>query len=430
MISRGFEMIQGPMVRQIYFEERPSAFLALVIAWCLFSGPWGTYTQIAFLTTYLTIPLAFGVVFILVRFLVARYSIGLEEHDLIFLFIMLLAGLSAFWSLYPDEWAIQFFWLIANYSLYILAKNVSKNDKFLFFIALTGLLCIFMSLFYIDEVYNKWGVQLERSAIADHNNNFTAYAICSAICVAAVYLSLFKSKLWFKVFFAVCVFVGLYTIDMLGTRGAQISIVAMIIALLVPARLGKLAFLGLLAVFVLLSVLIVTGLAEPIIAAFDSVSARSDGELAGRIPTWRSASHYVQQNLFLGIGLGAFQHVSIMEINPHNFLFSLLLDWGLVGTLLFIAWLVAGFGKIRLPVLAKYRVVSVVLAYAVPISLSGEWIFLPQTWIVLGVMFGVAATGPLSAAITLPAQRSAHLPLKPDLVRRQTVPRKITPKAL
>lgn len=423
-------MSQGPIVRQTYFEESPSTFLALVIAWCLFSGPWGTYTQIAFLTTYLTIPLAFGVVFVLVRFLVARYSIGIEDHDLIFFFIILLAGLSAFWSLYPDEWAIQFFWLIANFSLYILAKNVSKNPRLLFFIAFTGLLCIFMSLFLIDEVYNKWGVQLERSAIADHNNNFTAYAICSAICIAAIYISLFKSKFWFKAFFAVCVLAGLYTINLLGTRGAQISIVAMVIALLVPARLGKPAFLGLLAVLVLLSLLIVTGLAEPIIAALDGVSARSDGELAGRIPTWRSASHYVQENPFLGIGLGAFQHVGIMEINPHNFLFSLLLDWGLVGTLLFIAWLASGFAKIRLPALAKYRVVSVVLAYAVPIALSGEWIFLPQTWIVLGVMFGVAATGPLSAALTLPAQRPAHLPSKPDLVRRKTVPRKITPKAL
>lgn len=402
MSSRGFEMSQGPIVQQAYLKERASVFLAIVIAWCLFSGPWGTYTQIAVLATYLTIPLAFGVAFILVRFLVARYSIGVENHDLIFLFIMLLAGLSASWSLYPDEWAIQFFWLIANFSLYILAKNVGRDHRLLFFIALTGSLCIFMSLFFIDEVYNEWGIQLERSAIAGHNNNFTAYAICSAICVAAIYLSLFKSKPWFKAFFAICVLASLYTIDMLGTRGAQISIVAMTIALLMPARLGKHAFLGLLAALVVLSVLIVTGLAEPMIAALDRVSARSDGELAGRIPTWRSANHYVQENLLLGIGLGAFQHVGIMEINPHNFLFSLLLDWGLLGTLLFIAWLVAGFVKIRLPALAKYRVASVALAYATPIALSGEWIFLPQTWIVMGVMFGVAATGPLSEVFDLP----------------------------
>lgn len=392
-------MTKDSVFRQEASQEKISIFLAFVVGWCLFVGPWGTYTQIAFLTTFLTIPLFIGLFYAICRLILNRESIGLQDYDLVFIFVIFLAAISKLWTLYEDAWAVQFFWLIANFALYVITKSIAKSAWSLRMISIFGLLSIFVSFLLIGEVYNEWGIQFERSAIEGHNSNFTAYAICSAIGVAAIYLASSKSNNLDKLVFSVFVVLSLYVIELLGTRGAQISIVAICLALLVPIRFSRLIFAGEFTIFVIISGLIVSGLADPILGALDGASARSDGDLAGRIPTWRAATELVNENLFLGIGPGSFQEVSVMQINPHNFLFSVLLDWGLIGTILFVIWFIIGYNRIRLPEILRHRVASVFLAYAAPIGLSGEWIFLPQTWVVFGVFFGLTSA---SASLKTP----------------------------
>jgi O-antigen ligase len=76
------------------------------------------------------------------------------------------------------------------------------------------------------------------------------------------------------------------------------------------------------------------------------------GPLSGRLDVWAAAIRHLGDDIWLGIGLQNYRYLpDAVDIHPHNWLLQMVLETGLVGTLLFgvilalVAWRFWGFAK-------------------------------------------------------------------------------------
>lgn len=141
---------------------------------------------------------------------------------------------------------------------------------------------------------------------------------------------------------------------------SRTSLAAFGVAVLIVALLKTPAQFRLMVGSLAIAVASVVGIAFNFVSSQDvsNVSAaaslgRNDdvGSLTGRLPLWHEMLKSADEHLFLGVGYGSFWNASRIDQiseklrweipNGHNAYLDLLLNVGLVGLLLYVAWLVA-----------------------------------------------------------------------------------------
>lgn len=163
---------------------------------------------------------------------------------------------------------------------------------------------------------------------------------------------------------AVGLFLVLTCLVWLGGRGSMLSVILGLVLVLWWGRkgyrlsrssLGKLAFLALVSVFVAdqLSVFGFNGLGNSISR---SVEAESANRLSsGRLTIWAYSLEAVKDHWLLGLGSQAYMFMPERTFHrtamPHNMIVQFLVEWGVLGTALFLMMLAqlfaAGVAKLR-----------------------------------------------------------------------------------
>lgn len=254
--------------------------------------------------------------------------------------------------------------------------------------------------FLVEPTTLESGIETGRSGIQNLNANFTSYVLVGTAYLVILMIALFERRRWMKwAGWACFAFIAIISIR-LDTRGAMISMALMVIwhiyTVVLGTRTARITFIVVMSACLLISSGILTGNLTVIETFFE----RNTGDLSGRLPTWELARTLIVENIFTGIGAGAFQYVNPAEIGAHNIFLVLLLDTGLFGFLAFLSFLICGLW----PALGnqdtngRRYVLGLFTAYFFPIAISGHIELSPFTWIVMGLTFTMIRPQPASHA--------------------------------
>lgn len=361
-----------------------------IMALCLVA-PWGTYTQFATLVTLATVPI-FLLAAVLVLSIVSERN-GLKPFDFITMPILLIVAASSMWSDFVVAWDERAFWYAACVVTYFGVRVFVRTPEHYRSIAIAGGIGGLIAVVMIEpgQPSIEFGGAVLRSAVPDHNPNFTAYSLAGAIfnlLAFARYCARNDVERWSA--FTVCA-IMFYGIIVLDTRGAQLAVGLMALWYFISSfGFGRYAHLVVWPAFAG-ALLFSLGLLEWIGPAIEGIvpSERRTGDLSGRVPTWELARGLISDEPFLGVGLGGFEIISPYGIGAHNLFLTLALDLGLIGLALFMLFLTRGLWsglRMRGPVNDKIFV-AMFTCYFLPIAVTGHFEVAPFAWVVLGFAF-------------------------------------------
>lgn len=374
-------------------ETIPLFLLVIMIA----ISPWATYTQIAFLTTPVSIFVLLLTIFSLLNFIFNNNkNIYKEDFPLIFFIILLFS--SYFVSLYSEAWPLFTFWYTVCIATYISTKTFFTKKEFLRILSFGAVAGVIITFALIGPTVNEYGFISERQTVPNHNGNFTAYCLCALVFIIQSNLFINNNSKFLKSVFYLSIALSIYIVILLGTRGALISIILMVTCFIFIKFVTRSTYRTFIYIALAASTITTVGGFEDLLLWIDTMSTRSDGELAGRTPTWAFARTYFLDYPLLGIGAGAFQFVNPMQIGVHNTLLALAMDTGILGVVTMLIWITINFARIKLKEPQKSQMAVLWLAYALPISLSGEWILSPLVWVTFGILFGLKDSSQLTRA--------------------------------
>lgn len=375
----------NPSARSHFPAFIPIFILIIIIV----ISPWATYTQIAFLTTPITISIAILFIATLPYHGFSKSIISIYKYDTLLIFFAVIITLSYFGSLYSNSWAQSAFWYSACMVTYISTRSFFTKTDYLLTLSYAAIAGIIVTFPLISLRVNEYGILSDRQAVPDHNSNFTAYCLCALTFIILLDLVLNKRSALHKIACYAAITLSVYEIILLGTRGALISVILLCIFYFFHRFVGPATYRAFAFLFIAVSALTAVGMLETPLTWMDSFSTRSDGELSGRSPSWDVARAYFLNHPFLGVGAGAFQFLNPLQIGVHNTALALALDTGILGIAALFAWVTLNFAHIKLKDPRKSQMAALWMAYALPISLSGEWIQSPLVWVTFGILFGI-----------------------------------------
>lgn len=236
----------------------------------------------------------------------------------------------------------------------------------------------------------------------------TGYQVEAALCFFLVFFfgkDKFNIQKSVNVFFLVILWGFIFW---LGGRGAILSISVSIIFIFSILKYKKINSLN----FILINVfsVLLGALISEFLVLFDwngllssfyrSVEAESLNQLStNRITLWKSALFSLNENLFFGLGPQGYYFMDnrIYGVQPHNVFIQFLVEWGLIGALLFIFLLIKAFWTgLRLHIsnaniaFSKYSLISgaVILALSVNSLFDGTY-YHPQPSVYLAIAFAI-----------------------------------------
>ena len=238
-----------------------------------------------------------------------------------------------------------------------------------------------------------------RFGIEDINANYIAYSIATAFPVLFMLMAEKKNSLRWKIFssawMGICILTVLYT----GSRGAIISVFLSIVALLFPANRRHIAkFVLVLAAFAIYFFAIVYFLPDSITSRLGFLSiltGKSVGsvDLSYRLDNWPFALALFYTNVVRGIGVGAYEHVSPLNLRVHNIPLSLLVELGVIGFILYFLVIYEIFITVirnaKNPLIRRGGVV--LLMGWLPIAMSGAWEVSIVAWLVFAWFMGATS---------------------------------------
>lgn len=368
--------------------EPLALFLVVVICLC---ASWGTYRL--FMTGITPVTLPAFLLLATLPFAAIAYGkrINLTHIDALPAILAFGVGASYLWALYPQAWLQQLFWYISCISVYYAVRIYIYSPRFIFIVIIAAAIGGIIGSLMIDEVVNEWGNVSDRLSVPGLNRNFTSYVFAATIFLLIIFSRyLARTRLQKVVPWVVCAILA-YFIVRLGTRGALISVSLMVVwivyARLFGSRIAPLAF----AVSGVGCLLLSFGALETAIVAIDGLFQRDTGDLSGRLPVWGYARHLIADHFFTGIGAGAFQFVNPAEIGAHNVFLVILLDTGILGFLLFVAFIVGSlWPALRAGANPRQQfILGLFTAFFFPIAVSGHIELSPFTWLVFALTFTV-----------------------------------------
>ena len=317
----------------------------------------------------------------------------------------LLFGLFWLWSATSMWWSIDLKaskGLVFQYAscliMFSVVSRVSVNPKhwrkigwsFIFGILVTALVFLLTARQAADN--GRFGVE-------DINANYIAYSVASAFPVLFVLLATKKRDLPWRAFaciwMVVCFLALLYT----GSRGAMISVFLTGIAMIFPQRRRQIGRLILLLITVGISFFIAAlFLPDAITSRFGFLSVLAGKsvksvDLSYRLDNWPFALQMFYSNIVRGIGVGAFESVSPLNLRVHNIPLSLLVELGLIGFILYFLIVYKIFviviRRAKDPFVRRGGIA--LLAAWIPIAMSGAWEVSIVAWLVFAWFLGGAA---------------------------------------
>lgn len=376
-------MFTKPLADAALYRLRRSTDRAAMSLLCVacYLAPWGSGTVVAAGLTPITAA-AFALAAMLpVTLLLRGRATNLRPFDILPLVILTIVGISVSWTKFPLIWKGTFYWYIACSSLYYAARMYLVTVRA---VKITISLFALGALTSIIFLRPLPGGDL---GLSGTNQNFTAYAYAfiGFVLMCAQHMKIHHILKIAALF--VYFLLAIVTI-FLGTRGALISFVLMIAWFVYSwafgPRLSRFTFFGGGA----LALLMAYGMFEWIPYAIESVLP-GGADLSGRMPVWRLARTMIQDNLWAGVGAGAFRHMIPEEIGAHNLFLTLPLDAGLIGLFTFLVLIVAGMrpGMASNAAFHQRYILGLFSAMFYPIASSGHIELAPFMWVTLGLTF-------------------------------------------
>jgi O-antigen ligase len=319
---------------------------------------------------------------------------------------------SLLWTQSASSWPLHVYWYAACLSAYLLTRLFGHTRSALRLLGYGILTGIAVGGALVSETTNEWNVAQDRQSIEALNANFTAYALAGSLyaCVVLDKYRIFPTVV--RMALPLVAAFALYKVVLLGSRGALVSAVAICLwpmfSKVIPSRLVPMCV----AIAVSVAVLFVLGLFDYVLVVIDLLSARSTGDLSGRLPTWEEARAVILAHPLLGIGIGAFPVVSNAGIGAHNIALTLLLEVGFIGFATFAAFLLAAvaptFGR-GSTATSRY-VLGLFFVYWLPNAVSGHWEAVPFAWILLALTVNLLDLPPDMASVKRQPMADGHLP--------------------
>ncbi|MEG1313295.1 MAG: O-antigen ligase family protein, partial [Bacilli bacterium] len=214
--------------------------------------------------------------------------------------------------------------------------------------------------------------------------------------VATLYIYILIYKYKFvnsRIVFLLFNLITLYLVFLLQTRGALISIFLMWLWLILNKKnLTKIRYAYIYILF-FLGFAVTLGWTNSLLLLMDLYffKERSTGDLSGRSEQWDLAYNIIQDNPFLGIGIGSFESTNPNGIGVHNFYLNIMLELGLVGLLIYFLCFISIFSRnFTFTVNDNVKFVfGLFVSFIFPISLSGSWQLAPILWALLAITFNI-----------------------------------------
>jgi len=371
-------------------DKRRLELAPIILGALAFFAPWAAYTQLGIGLTPVTIS---SIAIICYWFFVTIATGRLEKPDtqtLCVVSILIIAGASYFWSLSPNSWFLQYYYYLLCYLTFLSTRHFIVSEKAWNIIVVSLIFGSLVGVTMIASVESDWGVELERQTIDGLNSNYVAYVLAGAVSLSLIYgFKNRKSKIvWPLIFLFIAIVV--YKIALLGTRGAMLSVLLLLAWTLFFRATNRMAVLFIFWSALIALALVSAGIIDILILGIEAfVGVRDTGDLSGRLLLWPNARNIISEAPFLGIGIGAFPSVSILEIGAHNVFLTMLLELGAVGFIFFaciIFYTLSPGLKRGAPAISRFAA-GAFICYWVPIALSGHWELAIASWLILALHY-------------------------------------------
>ena len=382
-------------------ESSGLSVVAFASLWFLvFAIPWEDAVTIpGFGTSARLIGMAtvgFGVLAIIERGKVRRLGAG---HILMALFVMM-AAVSYLWSLYPEGTVLQAISYIQLFAMvwliWELAPLVPDQMRLMqayvlgTFISAIDTLYLFFS--HEESVYQRYaGARLDANDLG----------LIMALSIPMSYYLLIHNRGRMAWVYRLQLVLAGTTVLLTASRGATLATVVAL--MIVPLTLARLTARQRIAVVLTVSVLVCAALFFVPSSSWDRLSTMpselEQGTLTGRTIVWRAGWEIFRAHPFLGIGANAFRvivsRVLVEPIRPgdhdpappaHNTFLSVLVEYGVIGFILFCALL--GVLAVSLKAMPRFprRLWIVSLAVWVVGVSSLTWEMRKPTWFFFGLI--------------------------------------------
>jgi hypothetical protein len=305
------------------------------------------------------------------------------------------AILSAGWS-NAAEWS-GIANVVACVTLFLAAQTSIQRRRDVFIVCggiIAGSIVGVVRILLGDNADIRWSYVSEaaRIGLANVNVNATAYSFVTSAALLTIFIHVSRFKVGALMGSLACGLLLYVGILLNGTRGALIGFVALLVWLGFT-RINGVMFDWLLGAFVVGSAIVSMGILEGWISGeAGGGTARTSGDLSGRLALWPLARRAIVERPILGHGVDSFQGMNSLGSNAHNWALDVTVSVGLLGLFLFV-------GVLYLAVVVEPRgwrdprrttVVGAYIIVSTPILLTGFWIQSSVFWLSLAIISRLA----------------------------------------
>jgi|GEM_PF-3516064 len=374
---------------------------ALMMTATAFSASWGVTTLIGGISLFRA--LAFATLTILIfDALRKRQMAKLESVEIGIALLWIWCLLSLLWSLDSALSSAQIFGTsLLAFLIFVATLRLSVFPKYWKSIGLFYVLgCVVASLIVVTSAvsFAAGGEGDDRATVGELNANYIAYAIATSIAMALT-LHNYQSKRWY-VNLAALLYVPLAisAILLTGSRGAMMAGGAAVLLyfllsikrqFVLSVASIALACAGIYFLFDYLP----DSVRDRMAFFSEAISQSGDTvDLSGREYIWPLATQLFFENIFSGIGFGAFRAANGDGIAVHNVILTMAAETGLPGLILFSFTVLAVFWRVifKSPNPEVRKGGLLLLVTWVPIAMTGVWEASAVAWMAFGWYFGAS----------------------------------------
>jgi O-antigen ligase len=234
------------------------------------------------------------------------------------------------------------------------------------------------------------------------NPNKTAYLSCLLVAFQYYFYRMHKANA-VKILMATLMLGGLAIVMLSGSRGGVLVLAIMIAGLAYKMRDIRVLYASIVAIPLVVIVLMASG-SEQLSNAIDRLITLSSGDMSqamtGRDMIWASLwEDYTSDaiGILIGNGFGSAQYMGI-QAPPHNIYLKVLVEFGIIGLLLFLYFIVKMFRSVNKMHAGDNDPLKTVI-YASGAVVTVAWLFTTLSGILIFVWFMIGlATATLSAS--------------------------------
>jgi len=395
---------------------------ALMMAATAFSASWGVTILVEGISLFRT--LAFATLAILIYdALRKRRMAKLESVEISIALLWIWCLLSLLWSLDSALSSAQIFGTsLLAFLIFIATLRLSLSPKYWKSVGLFYVLgCVLASLIVLTTAvsFAAGGQGDDRATVGELNANYIAYAIATSIPMALT-LHNYQPERWFvKLATVLYVPLAMSAILLTGSRGAMMaggaSLLLYFLLSIKRQFIPSVASIALACAGIYFLFDYLPDSVRDRMAFFtDAISQSSDTvDLSGREYIWPLATRLFFENMFSGIGFGAFRAANGDGISVHNAILTMAAETGLPGVILFSFTVLSVFWRtiFKSPNPEVRKGGLLLLVTWVPIAMTGVWEASAVAWMAFGWYFG-ASKHPYEPSEQQDGKRRRHLRIR------------------